>query len=91
MFLFKMGLSPNGSKDFLHGAVVIVRTIGLFTLGTFQGAADSVKGGRYLLLPADAEVQQFKQFFFIVTLFHDGSFPLQRRQKIKARAQAKIA
>ena len=55
-----MGLSPNGSKGFLHGAVLIVRTIGFFTAGTLQSAADSVKNSGYLFLPADAEFQRMR-------------------------------
>ena len=55
-----MELSPNGSEDFLHGSVLAVRTIGLFTAGTLQGAADSVKGSGYLRLSADAEFQRMR-------------------------------
>jgi len=83
MFLFKMELSPNGSKDFLHGAVLIVRTIGLFIGGTVQDVADILKNGGYLRLSADAEFQQLNQFFFVITLFswQVSSSPAETKNK----------
>lgn len=53
-----MALSPNGSKDFLHGAVLAVRTIGLFAPGTFQGAADKCGMGMYNYLEALKEFEK---------------------------------
>lgn len=57
-----MELSPNGSEDFLHGAVLIVRTIGLFIGGAVQDVADILKNGGYQRLSADAEFQRMRAF-----------------------------
>lgn len=62
VFFFKMELSPNGSEDFLHGAVLIVRTIGLFIGGAVQDVADILKNGGYQRLSADAEFQRMRAF-----------------------------